>query len=317
MKKIMKKLGFVLLCLLIFVSLFIVSFIITGRVITRKVNEPWQTTWDETVGTVYKDQNLNLETQTGYEHYLPKKVKDNNEYSLILYIHGGGFTGGDKASGELLCKYFTSQGYVCASVNYTLADGKHTSNINLMNEQIHQQVVEIKQSAEKYGYNLTQMALTGESAGGCLAMLYAYKEPENSCIPVKLLFQMTGPASFEPEYWGNTDSVTSAQFVSMMTGEEVTKEMIESKTALNLINEISPTAFVKETSVPSIVAYGLKDKVVPVKLKYPLLEAYDENKVSYEYVEFTNSGHAMAFDWNKTKIYADKVNEYLQKYMPN
>lgn len=41
----------------------------------------------------------------------------------------------------------------------------------------------------------------GVLAGGTLAMKYAYISANTSAIPVKLVFQLTGSASFEPKYW--------------------------------------------------------------------------------------------------------------------
>ena len=41
---------------------------------------------------------------------------------LLLLVHGGGWSGGDKRSGGALAKvrYFTARGYVVASTNYRL-----------------------------------------------------------------------------------------------------------------------------------------------------------------------------------------------------
>ena len=44
--------------------------------------------------------------------------------------------------------------------------------------------------------------MSGGSAGGALAMLYAYRDVEESPVPVKLLFQMVGPSSYFVEDWG-------------------------------------------------------------------------------------------------------------------
>lgn len=46
------------------------------------------------------------------------------------------------------------------------------------------------------------MAMSGGSAGVCLAMLYAYRDATESPVPVKLLFEMVGPSSFYAEDWG-------------------------------------------------------------------------------------------------------------------
>ncbi|MCM1188577.1 MAG: hypothetical protein NC541_04710 [bacterium] len=49
------------------------------------------------------------------------------------------------------------------------------------------------------GYHVNEMATTGGSAGGCLAMLVAFKDPDR--LPIRFVFEETGPASFESELW--------------------------------------------------------------------------------------------------------------------
>ncbi|MBQ9121135.1 MAG: prolyl oligopeptidase family serine peptidase [Clostridia bacterium] len=175
----------------------------------------------------------------------------------------------------------------------------------------------IKEKTEELGYSITEMATTGETAGGCLAMLYAYRNPNKSPIPIKFVFQMSGPATFIPELWGSTDTESAADFVTMMYGETVTSEMIENGKTSKLINEISPAAYVNKTTVPTIIAYGSKDKVVPTGLKEQLIQAFNEYDVTYKFIEFPNSGHTMALDKDKTQAYFEAVEEYLKLYFEN
>lgn len=244
----------------------------------------------------------------------PSKEKDQ---TLIVYIHGGGFTSRDKSDGERLCKYFTSKGYICASVNYTLKDGAHESNFNKMYEQILEQVSSIKEKAADIGYHITEMATSGDSAGGYLAMLYAYRDAEVSPIPVKLVFQMTGPATFEPEVWGDTTEENMLLSASVGSGKVVTHDMIASGEFEAIIKEISPALLVNEQTVPTVMAYGPKDKVVPVQLKYSLIDALEKYGVDYTYIEFPNSGHGMLFDPDKMQQYVDIIHYHLKKYMDN
>lgn len=315
--KILSKVLYVAICIAVAVMFFMVGF--TGSLVGtfRHARTPWNVRWNDTVGNIYHDIDLNENEQTGYDLYVPANVNTEKNYSLILYIHGGGFTSGDKADGEYLCKYYASKGYVCASVNYTLEDGVHTSNLNLMYDQIHEQVVSIKDKAEELGFHVTEMATTGESAGGCLAMLYAYREPENSVIPVKFVFQMTGPATFEPKEWASNSSEEEADFLTMMSGTTVTAAMMENGDYKRIVNWISPAALVNENTVPTLMAYGSKDKIVPVGLKYSLIAAFDQYNVPYTYIEFPNSGHPMLFDKDKMQEYANQIDVYLERYFEN
>lgn len=50
--------------------------------------------------------------------------------------------------------------------------------------------------AAKLGYPVNEMAIGGGSAGGCLALLYAYRDTAESPVPVRFVFEAVGlPAS--------------------------------------------------------------------------------------------------------------------------
>ena len=53
-----------------------------------------------------------------YDLYIPKQLMNGKETSLILFIHGGSFTSGDKADEDMWCKYFASKGFITATTNY-------------------------------------------------------------------------------------------------------------------------------------------------------------------------------------------------------
>lgn len=201
-------------------------------------------------------------------------------------------------------------------MDYTVSNKKYTSDLNRMKQEINACVEAIYAKCKELGYEVTQMATSGDSAGGCLAMLYAYSQPEDAAIPVKFVFQQTGPADFDPFLWGSEDGDwdAAAGFVSMMTGKEVTAEMMESGEAQALIAEISPTAYVDENTVPTLCAYGLKDQVVPVAIKFKLFEAFEKYGVTYDYIEYPNSNHGMYADLDKQEEYIAKMLEYCNIY---
>jgi acetyl esterase/lipase len=276
------------------------------------LHAPLTTQWNNEVGEEVNDLRYDKGDFGDYDLYLPAHAKP---HALILFIHGGGFTGGDKHDEQAWCRFFTSKGYVTASMNYSLADGKHESNINKMYQEMLQCVKAIKQECARRGIRLTSMATSGQSAGGCLAMLYAYKSGQNSVVPVRCVFQQTGPVSFEPEAWGNGSAQDKANFVSLMTGHTVTVEMIKNGKYHDLVDEISPVAFVDSTSVPTVLAYGPKDKVVPAKLKFKLIDRLKQFGVTYDYVEYSHSGHALLDDPDKQQLFVDKALKYCHKYL--
>lgn len=83
------------------------------------------------------------------------------------------------------------------------------------------------------------------------------------------------------------------------------------------IAEISPCAHVCGDTVPTLCAYGPKDKIVPVNLKFCLFEALEKYNVPYDYVEYPHSNHGLYDDPKAQSIYLQKVNEYCVRYFQN
>lgn len=187
-----------------------------------------------------------------------------------------------------------------------------------MNNEIKNCVDAINQKCQELGYRVTGMATCGVSAGGTLAMNYAYTSGEYSAIPVKFVFQFAGPASFEPEHWDILKKInglsTDIEFIEMMTGEEISEEMLISGDYKTYIEKISPTYLVTESSVPTLLGYGLKDHLVPGNLKYGLVDALDKNEAPYDYLEFPHSNHGMYADLDVLQDFLDLSLDYCNKY---
>ncbi|MBE6943187.1 MAG: alpha/beta hydrolase [Ruminococcaceae bacterium] len=319
MKKIAKVLSLILICAFAFSSSGCIS--ISLLLINRAVKQyyaPLSVDWSGEVGTIHSDISFGQWSDTSYDLYIPTKLNQEKECALILFIHGGSFTAGDKADEDAWCKFFASKGYITATVNYSLMGDGRNSNINLMNEQIYACVEAIKENCSMRGYDIKQMATSGQSAGGCLAMLYAYSHAEDSPIPVKFVFQQTGPASFHIAHWGGTVTQESyAEVVNAVlgwTGEKITEEMVADGSYLSYIDAISPAGCVNENTVPTLCAYGPNDVIVPVDMKFVLFAQFDKYGVTYEFVNFENSGHDMMGDPEKQEYFVKRSLEYCELY---
>jgi len=101
------------------------------------------------------------------------------------------------------------------------------------NPAFYTQSIEIKESipyvieeAKKLGHYIDRRAMSGGSAGGCLALLYAYCDADTSPIPVKMVFEGVGPSSIYPEdgkCCGLDQSAEAAvNLIGQMTGKTIT-----------------------------------------------------------------------------------------------
>ncbi len=67
--------------------------------------------------------------------------------------------------------------------------------------------------------------------------------------------------------------------------------------------------------MPSVIAYGGKDRVCPFESARHLVEALEENGVDYRYFELPHSGHGLQNDDKIYEQYMLAVEEYLDRYM--
>ncbi len=309
---------FILLCIIVAGFFAVIGIKLATEHLMEQRYGYLKVDFNESAGTKIEDLKYGEDPLQTFDLYLPAdKSKEN--YSFILYVHGGGFSGGDKGTIDAVRygEYLASKGYVVASANYRLAAEGNGVTVRDMYDDLMIAVERSVEEAETRGYHLTEMATTGGSAGGCLAMLVAYKEPDKLPIPIRFVFEETGPASFEPELWDMNTDDEKRYFVYSVTGKEFTAEEVGSETYQAAIDDISVATMITEDSVPILLAYGPKDKIVNVKAKYPLLDALDEYGVEHTYIEFPNSGHGLSGDPDKTEEWFSVMEDYLSKYFEN
>ncbi|HFI0516049.1 TPA: alpha/beta hydrolase, partial [Streptococcus suis] len=239
---------------------------------------------------------------------------------LVVYLHAGGFTSGDKKDDQQMLQWLASKGYVAAGINYTLRTDENGASVTSQAQEIKDSIPHVIEAAKNEGYTIDKMAISGGSAGHALAMIYAYRDAKETPVPVVLTFGCVGPSSFYMEDWGiygaDTNHEAAAGLVSAMTGQEVTKEMIVDDSYKAIVNEISAVHWVTEETVPSVVIYGKHDKVQPYKAAVRLEKALKENGIDYQFITAEHSGHGLQNDDAANQEYMQLVEEYLAKYLP-
>lgn len=107
----------------------------------------------------HKDQRLDL--------YAPVGVTN---APIMVYVHGGGWTKGDKKQVGEKANFFAENDWLFISTNYRLLpDGKHPNNA----EDVATALAWAHNHATEYGGDPNRLFLMGHSAGGHLAALVA------------------------------------------------------------------------------------------------------------------------------------------------
>lgn len=313
---------FVFIC----IAAFIVSFGI-GAASKVAIKPSWAKKYSvqmtDEIGTVYKDISYGEGETNKFDLYVPVDGGKEN-YGLVVYLHAGGFTSGDKSGDAEMLSWLCSKGYVAAGINYTLRTDDNDQSVYSQSMEIKEAMPKVVEEAERFGYHIDKMAISGGSAGGTLAMLYAYRDAADSPVPVKMLFEAVGPSSFYRSDWGvygldqDTDESrkAAAGLFGIMLGEEIDINILDTPQYDEVIKPISAFMWVDENTVPSVIAYGAHDRVCPFKTSTHLVNALKENGVDYRYFEMPHSGHGLQNDDKIYEQYMNAVEEYLDKYMP-
>lgn len=279
--------------------------------------------WNDSIGKEYANIPYGPEKSNTFDLYVPAEHK--KSYGLVVYLHAGGFTTGDKSDDRSMLEWLCSKGYVTAGINYTLRnEANPQASVYAQSLEIKESIPVVIAEAKKLGYPINEMAIGGGSAGHTLALLYAYRDAHQSPVPVKMVFGAVGPSSFYPEDWTNygldkdTPEVkeAAAGLFGIMAGKTITSDLFGPPAYDEAMKDISPLLWVKDDTVPTLMAYGQYDKVQPFKASIRLDQALTDHHVPHDYLVLKHSGHGLQNDNNEFHEYYEKLEEYLNGYMP-
>ena len=268
--------------------------------------------WSGDDGRVLYGLSYGKEASNKYDLYLPKNIDPKADAPLLLLIHGGSWTEGKRDDISYACKYYAKQGCITATMDYSLVSDKNGVTVKTMLDEIAACVAELKKQLKKEGCQAPKIAVGGLSAGGHLALLYAYSRASESAIPVAFVFDKVGPVSFHREFWGDR---IAAMLIGYGARIQVDPKKLDTPEAKAAADALSPLHFVSEKSVPTVFAYGGRDDLVRTIHRDELAKALEEHHVPNVRVDFPNSNHAMWDDPDRTEAFRAAVLQYCDEYM--
>lgn len=175
---------------------------------------------------------------------------------IVFVIHGGAWKAGQKEDMNYLISEFKTQWKEAAYVNLNYRLASNSDNIH------HPQIIADIQSvlnhvkSKKDEYKISEnFGILGASAGGQLAMIYAYKYNNPA---VKCVCNIFGPSVINDWSWYNSyNPLLGTQVGTILT--EYVGQTWDSAAYAN----VSPYWQVKNTSVPTILFHGNLDPIVP------------------------------------------------------
>jgi acetyl esterase/lipase len=220
--------------------------------------------------------------------YLPKKATRPAPRPAVLWIHGGGWTEGDKRQGpnsiSILSGLLVERGFVAISCNYRLRPKNlHPAQI----DDVQRAVRFIRASAAKYQVDPERIGAVGISAGGHLACILAARETRARANDRLDAYSSRVEAAVSLN--GPTDLRASAESTPVLT--DVVRRLTEGDN--ERMADASPIAFVDKNNAPILFIVGDKDPLIPNSHATRMAEQMRQSGVSAEVLLLPGAGHAI------------------------
>ena len=233
--------------------------------------------------------------------YYPDNELDNRP--VYLFIHGGGFIGGDKQGGSVfnLANFYASRGWVFVSINYRLRDDfgtipqqweDYTSNITDPTVDIDQAnaiypaqrdakaaMRWLVTNADNYKINTNYITVGGGSAGAITAITVGVSEPED----------------FTDEISSTEDTTLSTTNLNSTYQVKTIIDHWGSKVALDILEDIYGHQRFDANDPPLFIVHGTQDPTVDYSNALALKAIYENLNIPLAFYPIDEPGHGF---WN-------------------
>ncbi len=266
------------------------------------------------VYNVIKDVSYGEHERQKLDIFIPENVVCNS--GVIFFIHGGGWTMGDKSGHHHDCDYFCHYGYICASMNYRYVSDEITVYDEL--DDITNALDAMKNKCNDFGFKIENIILSGGSAGSHLSLLYAYiRKSEAVVTPVAVCVYCPPVDCAEPDFlMGISGEFEEWKYgvLSQCCGVKITRDTLLNDEQQDALRRISPDEYVSADCVPTAVFQGRNDTIVPFSQVEKFINMLSEIGVANDLLIYENSDHALDKDPDCTDKSRAIIKEYAEKY---
>ena len=185
---------------------------------------------------------------------------------VLIFFYGGGWSWGDKAYFKFVADSFVDKGYVVVIPNYTLYP---TAKYPEFVKDGAKSVAWVHQNIAKHGGDITNLFVTGHSAGAYIAAMVAFNDQylatENQPTSIiKAMAGIAGPYNFTPKEQEYIDIFGEENFTDMkilnhINGNEPPALLIHSEgdTTVGLFNhKLMVDALTANKDIVETIIYG-------------------------------------------------------------
>ncbi len=227
----------------------------------------------------------------------------------FIYYHGGGWVGGSKEANVLRLLPYLEQGWAAVNVQYRLGD------VSLAPAAVVDSLCALRwvaRNAEQYGFDTNRLVVSGNSAGGHLALTTGML-PADSGLDRQCLGSETPEVAAIVNWYGITDVGDLLHGVNQKS--YAVRWMGSLPNSMEIAQRISPLNYVTSDLPPIITIHGDADPTVPYDHAVQLHQRLDRAEVINQLVTVPNGRHG-GFPPNEMLRIYDAVFKFLDQNLP-
>ena len=275
MKKYLKYLSIIILISIIFTCLIfknriLLCFSIGNKLIKNDLILDDDIEYENNIikDIVYKSTNNKNLTLDLYK----AKIKENKKSPVLIYIHGGSWSYGDKTIPEMLypiLNLFNEEGYSIISISYELMSNE--INFEKQISDVKDAIRWVNKNKDIYNFNVNEVGLIGISSGAHLALMAGYTD-NNEFTDDMTLISYPSNVKYILDFFGPTDLST----IDISKANEHIKNSLENNSNKDyIINKYSPINYIKKSKIKTLIVHSDSDNVVPYS---NAISFYNKNK---------------------------------------
>lgn len=271
---------------------------------TDDPNQDDNSTTDPLAAQVLTNVSYGNNPEQVYDLYLPEG-RLSTKTKVVVIIHGGGWTSGDKADMAAFVNYFLENhpDHAILNLNYVLAQVLGPTAFPNQYLDIQTALNQIIEQAEELQI-LPEFGFFGTSAGAHLAMMYDYTYDSDDLV--KFVINVVGPSDFTDPFYADDPNFPIA--LSLLADAS----QFPDGTDLAVAN--SPALVANSSSSPTLLFYGDEDPLVPLSNGQTLADNLTLINIENTFTIY-EGGHGD--DWSEAALIdlGIKTSNYVTTYL--
>jgi acetyl esterase/lipase len=223
-------------------------------------------------------------------------------FPAIVFVHGGGWRGGNRGGYTGLIKQAAERGYVAMTVTYRLTDpdegGKAKHPYPAAVHDVKCAVRWLRANAQKYGVDPQRIGATGGSAGGHLSLMLGTTDGGAKLEGEGGYPDRSSRVQAVVNYFGPTDMPALGE--TSDGARPIVESFLAGKAAdhADLWRQASPITYVTEDDPPTLTIHGADDKLVPPDQARRFDAAMKKAGATHELLILEGQGHGFRGEAN-------------------